>query len=202
MCSCPPAALIDHRWGLATCRICGIARTAPIQNIVRYCPPCSNRAPYSRRKRFLRLLSNTYASRVSKVHTDLLKALMHHEPKQIQDIYQFIRTSKNAHFKRYDALGFLAWHLLGQRVEPLSPNQGKWADFVFRRVETRHVQVRGTFPAYSWIIEQVLTSLNRTDLLPYVHQLKCKRRRHVYMKTYGSLFTIPSGASIVARPAN
>ena len=191
MCTCPETARVLLSWGMSSCRYCGCTYTASIGNVVNYAVPCPNRAPYSRRKRFMRLLANTFASRVSKIGPELINALITADPKSTMDIYHFIRMAKNRIFKRYDAIGYLSYHLVGTKIKPLSLTQQKWAEYIFREIQWLHGRNRGTFPAYSWILEQVLCTLGRSDLLPYVHLLKCKRRRAVYHATYGHVFKGP-----------
>ena len=190
MCSCPETARVLLSWGAHSCRFCGRTTTFGTVNVVNYAVRCPNRAPYSRRKRFLRLLANTFASRVSRIGPGLVDALCQKKCQSVQDIYRFIRLSKNRSFKRYDALAHLAYPLIGAKIRPLSFQEQKWAEYTFREIQWLHGRTRGgTFPAYSWILEKVLYALNREDLTPYVHLLKCKRRRAVYQSTYGHVFS-------------
>ena len=202
MCTCPASARVLLSWGMASCRFCGCTYPASAGNIVNYAVCCPNRAPYSRRKRFMRLLANTFASRVSKMGPELINALIIAAPKNTTEIYQFIRTSRNRSFKRYDAIGHLTYHLIGIKIKPLSFQQQKWAEYTFREIQWLHGRNRGTFPAYSWILEQVLRTLGRDDLIPYVHLLKCKRRRAVYNETYGHVFKGRPGPECQAKAAS
>ena len=192
-CDCPADSIMDLGWGMGTCRQCGVSVPMQIQNVVNYAVPCPSRAPYSRRKRFMRLLGNAYGTRVSKLHQPIIDALYTAKPESLTDIYEFIRTSSERAHKRYDALGFFAIHILDQKVEPLSLAELRWAEFTFREIEYKHSHVRGTFPAYSWICEQCLLKLGRSDLCQFVHRLKCKKRRQVYQDVYGSLIIAPGG---------
>ena len=188
MCPCPQSEIVLLGWG-KTCRLCG-ATSGMGQgcNIVSYAVRSPNRAPYSRRKRFLRLLANTYASRVSKISNDLTDRLVNKNPQTVAAIYQFMRTSRDRCCKRYDAIALLAFHIIGVRVTPLTLQQQKWAEYKFRDIQWIHGREHGTFPAYSWVIEQVLICLGRADLLEFVHLLKCRHRRAVYSKRYGHVF--------------
>lgn len=193
-CPCPPACAIDLGWGMQTCRRCGTSKAVQLQNVVNYAVPSPNRAPYSRRKRFVRLLSNTFSARVSRLHKPFLDALTASRPRSVDGIYGFIRASKDRAFKRYDAICLLAFHLLDKKSVPLTLSQLRWAEFAFREIEHRHGRIKGTFPAYSWICERCLQELGRSDLCQFVHKLKCKKRRLVYERLYGDLLRIPAGA--------
>ena len=195
-CPCPPAFALDLGWGMSTCRRCGNSKAVQLQNVVNYAVPCPNRAPYSRRKRYIRLLSNTFGSRVSRLHEPIVEKLVASGPASVADIYEFIRNSRTRAFKRYDAVCILAANILDFKATPLTLPQLRWAEFVFRDIEIRHSRVKGTFPAYSWICERALQELGRSDLCQFVHRLKCKKRRRVYEKTYGDLIRIPAGARV------
>ena len=160
MCKCPQAARVQLSWGHSSCRNCGCTKATGAGNIVNYAVRCPNRAPYSRRKRFMRLLANTFGSRVSRISAPLVNALVQVKPTSVDDIYKFIRVSKNRAFKRYDALAYLAYHLAGAKIKPLTLQQQKWAEYIFREIQWLYGRKPGsTFPAYSWVLEQVLLHL-------------------------------------------
>jgi hypothetical protein len=192
-CSCPLGDRLCTGFGLAICRRCGVAIRAMAENIVSYNVCCSARPPYSREKRFARLLCNTYGHRCSKVHDTLIDALTKLDLGSPGSIYTYIRRSQNRAHKRYDCLAFLSMHILpNHKITPLRLNQSKWANFAFREAVIRHQQIGGTFPAYQWCIEKVLSAIHRTDLIEYVHVLKCKKRRAYYEKNYSHIFTTPA----------
>ena len=187
MCTCPESARVNLGW-IWTCRLCGKTHGMSRSTLVQYCTQSCTRAPYSRRKRFLRLLANTYGHRVPRVSAQLTDELHNHNITDTPRIYKFMRASKRRFAKRYDALALLTTHVSGTRPMPLSLRQLQWAGYKFRDIQTIHSSARGTFPAYSWIIEKVLECCGRSDLLQYVHKLKCRQRRAVYEHRYGGVF--------------
>ena len=188
MCTCPENERINLGW-IWTCRLCGKTHGLGLSNLVQYAVQCPARAPYSRRKRFLRLLANTYGHRVPRVSEQLTDELCARDITSTAGIYAFMRMSRFRFAKRYDALALLSFHMTGARAMPLSLRQLQWAEYKFRDIQTIHSRTRGTFPAYSWVIEQVLLCTGRMDLLQYVHLLKCRQRRAVYEDRYGKVFT-------------
>ena len=177
--------------GFSICCICGTC----VSTMVQFCRGAHNsyehnpiRTPYDRRKRFVRLLANCYGNRVSRVSDSLFIHLKEKNCRTVQDVYKVIRASREKHHKRYDALGYLARGLLDDAIVPLCEHITRWADLCFVSVQERHRHLGGTFPCYSWLIEQVLTRSGRTDLLQYVNLLKCKKRRFVYTQNYGDIF--------------
>ena len=177
--------------GFSICVVCGTC----VSTMVQFCRSARSsyehnpiRTPYDRRKRFVRLLANCYGNRVSRLPDSFFVYLAKRKCRTVQDVYNAIRASREKKHKRYDALGFLAIGILGVAITPLCERISKWADLCFVHVQERHRRLGGTFPCYSWLIEQVLTRSGRTDLLPYINLLKCKRRRFVYTQNYGSIF--------------
>ena len=193
MCGCPRGAVIETGWGLNICSQCGVTVGVPISLLVNYAVPCSGRPPYSKHKRFAKLLCHSYGHRVSRIHPSLIEKLNKTVISSAVDIYNLIRASKGTKMKRYDAIASLCIYKLGSTITPLNHNQNMWASHIFRDVVSLHARNRGTFPAYSWCIEKCLIALGREDLLRYVHRLKCKKRRTVYEHVYGHLFKTPCG---------
>ena len=187
-CRCEASHQLDHSWGIVTCRMCGVSRPAPIRMTVPFGYGLQHRQPYSRKRRFQRLLSNVTGQRCSHVPGILFQALQAAGAKSSRDIYLVIRRAKNRRMKRYDALSYLSQVVLGHDVAPLNINQTTWAIHTFTSIEIRHCRIRGTFPAYAFIVEQVCITIGRHDLLKYIHKLKCANRRAVYQKHYGDIF--------------
>ena len=188
MCRCPQTDLIDTGFGLSICRLCGTAQRRSTENIVSYCVKCPNRPPYSRARRFEKLLCNVFGHRVSRISQSLGKYLLETDISSVQDLTRQLKRSQNRKHKRYDAIAFLARQLLGLQIVPLTLQTQQWCKYKFREVQILHQQTGGTFPAYSWIIEKCLCSLNRTDLCQFLHKLKCQHRRKHYESMYGAIF--------------
>ena len=194
MCTCGSAYLAECIWGLPTCTLCGVTQTTPVFLKPSYGSHTPCREPYSRSKRFGRLLANVWGHRVSRCSPKLLCSLMNARPKTPQDIFNHIRASGHRKHKRYDAIAFLSNALIpGHYILPMSTQEVFWANSTFRNVESRHRIVQSVFPAYSWLHEKVLLNTRpvRTDLLQYVHRLCCPKRRANYEKLYGDLFKRP-----------
>ena len=94
------------------------------------------------------------------------------------------------------ACAFICINALHHTLPPLTPQQSAYCMGRFALVERVHRVFRGSFPAYSWIAEQLLLVINRKDLVPYLHRLKCKRRRKTYQNRYGDVLR---GESLPAR---
>ena len=192
-CTCPVQLALVQSWGVTICMGCGISHRSPIQMI----PPAYDsigppvRAPYSRAKRFARILSNAFGQRTPKVHSDLIKSIEACECRSPEDIYRLIRRAKPRNHKRYDSLAYLSFNLTDTPIRPLTQGEFGWCIKQFQLVLERFIKVRGTFPAYSYIVERCLLALRRDDLLRFVHKLKCKRRRRVYSGAYGDIFYHP-----------
>ena len=146
------------------------------------------RAPYCRRKRFDRILANSYGHRVPRVCAGLVDLILKSNCETTKDILAVMKNSRVRAFKRYDSLALLTRQLTDARPLPLSVREHRWCVCRFREVERRYVNLRGTFPAYAFIVELCLKSLGRSDLLVYVNLLRCRRRRVLYGRQYGAIF--------------
>ena len=191
MCSCGRQFIIEHCCGMNVCRLCGVSVNAGPSMPNRFSFSCPARPPYSREKRFRRLLANVWGGRTSKCPQGLMENIEHLTPNSPHDIFLYIRGTPLRKHKRYDAVAHLSLAFLPKhKIAALSHNESFWATAVFREIESRHRRLRGVFPAYSWVIEQILKHAcpPRPDLLPYVHMLACPKRRRTYEKRYGDLF--------------
>ena len=190
MCECKREYMVQVA-GLHVCRRCGVAKSEPIYILAPLHTCCPARPPYSRRKRYVRLLHNVWAARTSRCSESFLRALVTANPQSSKDIHDFIRQSNTREFKRYDCLAALSAQLLGHTIQPLGKSEICWATSCFEQIESLHLRRGGVFPAYSFIIEMCLrhTKPQRADLLPYVHVLKCAKRRAQYTNIYGHIFT-------------
>jgi hypothetical protein len=174
--------------GFRVCSSCGTQDMCPIF----LKPHAFNRAParppYSRKKRFQKLLFNVWSARLPSMKDAFVEYIQKSEPHTPRQIVELIRTSKNRSFKRYDCVSRLSREFLLHRIEPLTPCQIQECMGIFERVEITHRRVGGVFPAYSFLIEMALQQMNRMDLVKYLHHLKCPRRRQKYITLYGSCF--------------
>ena len=191
-CGCDKANRI-HVCGLLTCTLCGHTFSHSFETVRRYFDPLSSviRPPYSRAKRFDRILSNAYGTRVPKVPDGLIKSIFTHRCGSPRDIYELMKASTNRKFKRYDALSYLCRHICAHNINPLTLREHDWCRMCFQEVLRTHRRVRETFPAYSYLVELCLYAIGREDLVPYVNGLKCKRRRLYYNRVYGPIFCSP-----------
>ena len=191
--------------GMSVCCNCGhVLDLMPVVLRRQFCPAGeATRQPYSRSKRFARIFQNSFGRRVPTTHAFLIKAIQKARPTSPEDIFSVIYTSTDRRLKRYDALAFLSLNLLpGWEILPLRSQDIAFAEELFRSIE-RSYNIRlfahSPFPAYAFIVEQILVSpnVNRPDLLRYIHKLKCKRRRSLYKKLYFTPGNTGNQASLV-----
>ena len=175
--------------GFYVCMYCGSMQNQRVYIMPSAYGRAPARPPYCRQKRFVKLLHNTWASRIPRCCDLFMKSLDSINPKTTPQILTFIRDSTHRKFKRYDCLALLSIKILHHTIPPLTAEQIAWCTGVFQKIEIRHRKVGGIFPCYPWTIERCLETLHRRDLLEYIHKLKCPRRRSRYECIYGNLFT-------------
>ena len=194
MCDCARGCPVDTSMGMRVCCRCGTALPGHVYIQPHSSSCCPSRPPYCKKKRFVRLLHNVWASRTSCCKDVFMKALDQFRPQSPESIFSFIRSSKERDFKRYDCIATLSTQFIpGHTIRPLDSTEIVWATACFTRVERVHHRLQGVFPAYGFLIEMVLRNARppRLDLLRYVHTLKCKKRRSLYTLNYEPIFKRP-----------
>jgi hypothetical protein len=193
-CLCPPASRTAD-CGMIVCMVCGKAHSRILEMRNGYCEREPGRQPYSRAKRFGRLLANVWGARVTLVPSELIKLLEKCRAKTTRDILCAIRHARARKLKRYDALAYLSREYLDINIEPLTHGQVVQSAHIFSEVEHHHFRIGGCFPAYSYLIEKILEELGRFDLCAYLHILKCRKRRDMYDRNYLPLIKSICGTS-------
>ena len=179
--------LIEKADNCRLCVVCGVVQSFLVASVGFTLGGATARVPYSRLKRFQRVFSNAFGLRVARLSPKLLQEFDRTPPLSTQDLFRQIKGFKHREMKRYDAIAFLSVQMLSHKIKPLTQGELVVANSRFRDVESTHSFCGGTFPAYSWVVERILTIINRGDLMQYVHRLKCPKRRRLYDTYYGYL---------------
>ena len=203
MCVCNPVCAD----GALVCALCGVAITIGTQYV--HTPiidkygrffPHASRLRYNRARRFSRIIANTYGHRVPVLDAKLYPYLM--PCTDIKSVFRVIRSLEARWAKRYDAVAWIYVNIIGGTIKPLSASNYAWCIGQFKKLEILHRYHTGSFPAYSWICEELFRQIGRTDLLVFLHKLKCRKRRRTYDELYHSVLIgeseIPLG--IIERP--
>ena len=190
MCVCNPVCAD----GALVCALCGVAITIGTQYV--HTPiidkygrffPHASRLRYNRARRFSRIIANTYGHRVPVLDAKLYPHLL--PCTDIQSVFRVIRSLEARWAKRYDAVAWIYVNIIGGTIRPLSASNYAWCIGQFKKLEILHRYHRGSFPAYSWICEELFRQIGRTDLLVFLHKLKCRKRRRTYAELYHSVLT-------------
>ena len=191
--SCCETSTYVKDCGFFVCVGCGNTKRVPVFIMPSVFSRIPTRPPYSRKKRFMKLLHNCWGARLPRMCNAFVKLVVKSKPSSVQEIIRFIKNLKNRVYKRYDCVSRLAHDILGHSLVPMSRTKLKVCEGIFRRIEIKHRLLRTTFPAYSFIIEHCFlhTHIQRPDLVQYLHLLKCPRRRAQYYEDYSSCFYVP-----------
>ena len=182
MCSCEKKfTIVDG--GFHVCINCGVQSSQPIFIKPFTMNHCVSKTPYCRKKRFKKLLYNCWGAKLPQLKDDFVKYIYNNKPKTPVDILELIKLTKK-HKRRYDALARLSIDILGHEIEPLTSTQIHCCLGLFENIELLHRKNKTVFPAYSYVLEYCFTEIGRTDLIQYLHLLKCSKRRTIYKNLY------------------
>ena len=143
--SCCDSRQITCDMGFYVCMSCGTQQTRPVFVKPSTYGRIPSRPPYSRKKRFLKLLYNVWACRLPHMKESFIRSLIETKPKTSNHIMSFIRGTNNRLFKRYDCLAKLSQQLLGHEIESLNRHQICFCVGVFQKIEERRTHSLSSF---------------------------------------------------------
>ena len=185
--TCKHAAFWEmHYNGKASCTACGVIAEAwafEASFAHGYSPlsTLQQTQVYTRTKRFVKYLNRASMKQsVNSVPDETWAFLLRHAP--YRDPAHILRTLKKAKIKRkcYDCLPLLTFHLCpGLDVPRISDLEQKRALDYFGVIDRAFPQ-KGSFMSYLYVLEFILESIGRSDVLPFISRIQCQKRRTKY----------------------
>lgn len=178
-----------HYNGKASCTACGVLAEAwafegfQTSFAHGYSPlsTLQQNQAYTRTKRFVKYLNRASMKQsMNSVPDATWRFLLKHAP--YRDPAHILRTLKKAKIKRkcYDCLPLLTFHLCpGCTVPRISDDEQKRALDFFEVIDLAFPQ-KGSFMSYLYVLEFVLVSIGRADVLPFISRIQCQKRRAKY----------------------
>ena len=179
--------MLETDYGSQVCTLCGVENFHSIlcssASTQAYCVPLCSTATYTRLKRFKKYLNRSTMSQsqssIPAVTWDyLLAGSPYSSPQAI--VRRLKKAPKHVRKKCYDSLPLLVHHLCPNcKVPRLTEMEKKLAIRAFLVLE-RAYQEGEQFVSYLYALEFILQLIGRSDMLPSINKISCKKRRAAY----------------------
>ena len=187
--------LVETEYGSQVCTSCGVENFKSIltssASTQAYCVPLCSTATYTRLKRFKKYLNRSTMSQsqnsIPPVTWDyLLAGSPYSSPQAI--VRRLKKAPKSVRKKCYDSLPLLVHHLCPKyKVPRLNEIEKMLAIRAFLVLE-RAYQEGEQFVSYLYALEYILQLIGRTDMLPCINKISCKKRRSAYKLRLNRIF--------------
>ena len=192
-CACDQ--MLETEYGSQVCTLCGVENFHSIlcssASTQAYCVPLCSTATYTRLKRFKKYLNRSTMSQsqssIPAVTWDyLLAGSPYSSPQAI--VRRLKKAPKHVRKKCYDSLPLLVHHLCPNcKVPRLTEMEKKLAIRAFLVLE-RAYQEGEQFVSYLYALEYILQLIGRSDMLPSINKISCKKRRAAYKLRLDRIF--------------
>ena len=209
---CSPCRIAITEYGSSVCVVCGQEDFRGIWTDRRF---DHSGAPigggtYTRMKRFRKYINRTGMHQsVTCVPDDTWRYLLENRPYSGPGaIVRALKKLKKSRKKCYDCLPLLTSVLCPNISVPILTERDKFdALNVFRKVD--HCYLRGMpLISYMYVLEYILEHIGRSDMLPFIHKVQCKKRRRLYRARLDDLIQngpqtagTPVAPAVCAQPA-
>ena len=180
--------LTETGYGTRICMQCGIeAHGGPFCKEPSYMYPRGHeltirrKQPYTRAKRFRKYLLRACMSQgLSSVPDGTWRYLQSHKPYSgPREILFRLKRSKLDN-KCYDSLPIMTKHMCPHlKVPEITYEDTKLALRMFDRIELGFPK-GSKFVSYLYLLEHILVSIGRQDMLPFLNRIQCPKRRRQY----------------------
>ena len=182
-----------HYNGCASCTRCGVLSQAETFNYIHGYTPLNSlqqNVAYTRSKRFQKYLNRACMKQsIKSVPDGTWKFLLDNGPYNSPG--HIIHTLKKAKLKRkcYDCLPLFVHHLCDKYTVPtLTDREYNLALKYFQVIDLAFPDKK-SFMSYLYILEYILSHMGRSDMLPFITRIHCRKRRENYKRHLTSIIT-------------
>ena len=100
------------------------------------------------------------------------------------------KAGKKLKKKCYDSLPMLSEQLLGVFVPTLSERDKIMAVIAFKKLD-RAYRMGEPFVSYLYALEYILLHIGRSDIMPYINKIQCRKRRTRYKMRMDRIYQKP-----------
>jgi len=188
--------MLETEYGSHVCSTCGREKFESILyssvSTHSYCVPLCSTATYTRLKRFKKYLNRSTMSQsqnsIPATTWDyLLAGSPYNGPQAI--VRRLKKAPKTVRKKCYDSLPLLVHHLCPKCVVPRLCEREKQLAVRAFMVLDRAYNEGEHFVSYLFALEYILQLIGRSDMLPFVNKISCRKRRHAYRLRLDRIFS-------------
>ena len=195
--NCKDKTYLRHtEYGTLVCTQCGVEDFTFVLSSASayspYCVPLHSAATYTRVKRFRKYLQRasmqqSSASIPETTWAYLLAGRPYTTPGHI--VRRLKKAPKHVRKKCYDSLPLLTKHLCPHiEVPRLSESDKLCAITSFRTLDTAYNNGE-PFVSYLFALEYILELVGRTDVVPFINKICCRKRRAAYRLRLNKIFS-------------
>ena len=188
--------MLETEYGTLVCTSCGVEK---FENILcssvsthAYCVPLHSTATYTRLKRFKKYLNrSTMSQSQHSIPAATWDYLLAHQPYQNPQsiVRQLKKAPKVVRKKCYDSLPLLVHNLCPNCTVPrLCEHEKQHAVREFMVLDAAYNNGE-PFVSYLYALEYILSLIGRSDMLPFINKISCRKRRHAYKHRMNRIFS-------------
>ena len=185
-CPCGACRMVKTEYGSNVCTDCGIEDFAKIFTVENahfsYQVPLHSAVTYTRLKRFRKYLQRAAMEQsVCSVPESTWRYLLQRTYKGPREIIRFLkRAPKHVRKKCYDSLPLLTKQLCPHICIPVLTASDKYRALeAFRKLDNAYSSGE-PFVSYLFALEYILEFVGRSDVLPFINKIQCRKRRAAY----------------------
>jgi len=185
-CSCGSSRITRTEYGSNVCTACGIEDMSEIYSVesayFSYQVPLHSAVTYTRLKRFRKYLQRAAMEQsVCSVPETTWKYLLQRTYNGPRDIIRYLkRAPKHIRKKCYDSLPLLTRQLCPNCTIPQLTATDKYRALEsFRKLDQAY-RFGEPFVSYLYALEYILEFIGRSDVLPFINKIQCRKRRAAY----------------------
>ena len=185
-CSCGACRRITTDYGSTVCTVCGIEDMSQIFSVesayFSYQVPLHTAVTYTRFKRFRKYLQRAAMEQsVCSVPESTWKYLLQRTYRNPREIIRYLkRAPKHIRKMCFESLPLLTRQLCPNCTIPQLTATDKYRALEsFRKLDQAY-RFGEPFVSYLYALEYILEFIGRSDVLPFINKIQCRKRRAAY----------------------
>jgi len=192
---CNSRHIVQTEMGSLVCTVCGVEDMRPMlcanTAYSPYCVALQSGATYTRTKRFRKYLQRAAMQQSNaSIPGETWKYLISRGQafSGPADIVRYLKCGRHLKKKCYDSLPLLVTLLCPHIRVPSLTEVNKFAAMAQFRVLDDAYSKGEPFVSYLFALEYILRRIGRSDVLPFINKIQCRRRRCDYQRRLDKVY--------------